>query len=85
LTDGGWWIKNMNRLKGFTLIETLIYIGIFSIVALSLSGILWNTLQINSNQQAANEVDENLRYVMSVLNEKVRGSTAIVATTTPGV
>jgi len=38
-----------------------------------LIGILWNTLRINSNQQAANEVDENLRYVLSVLNEKVRG------------
>lgn len=67
----------VKKQKGFTLIETLIYIGIFSIVALSLSGILWNTLRINSNQQAANEVDENLRYVLSVLNEKVRGSIAI--------
>ena len=63
--------------KGFTLIETLIYVGIFSIVALSLTGILWNTLRVNSNQQAANEVDENLRYIMSVLGEKVRSSTMV--------
>lgn len=68
---------NMKNLKGFTLIETLIYVGIFSIVALSLTGILWNTLRVNSNQQAANEVDENLRYIMSVLGEKVRSSTMV--------
>src|SRR5574344_610178 len=67
----------MIKRNGFTLIETLIYIGIFSIVAVSLTGILWNTLSVNSNQQAANEVDENLRYVLSVLDEKVRSSTAI--------
>ena len=67
----------MIKRNGFTLIETLIYIGIFSVVAVSLTGILWNTLSVNSNQQAANEVDENLRYVLSVLDEKVRSSTAI--------
>ena len=67
----------MMKRNGFTLIETLIYIGIFSVVAVSLTGILWNTLSVNSNQQAANEVDENLRYVLSVLDEKVRSSTAI--------
>ncbi len=73
--------KKRHLVWGFTLIETLIYIGIFSVVAVSLTGILWNTLRVNSNQQAANEVDENLRYVMSVLNEKVRGSTAIDSAT----
>lgn len=69
--------QNYKLTKGFTLIETLIYVGIFSVVALSLTGILWNTLRVNSNQQAANEVDENLRYIMSVLGEKVRSSTVV--------
>ncbi len=71
----------MKKIKAFTLIETLIYVGIFSIVALSLTGILWNTLRVNSNQQAANEVDENLRYIMGVLSEKVRSSTVVDAAT----
>lgn len=68
--------KNKNN-KAFTLIEILIYTAIFSVVAAGIMGVTWNITKIHDTQIAQNEVDENIRYVMNLVNSKVRESIII--------
>ena len=73
-------MKNKNS-RGFSLMETLIYVAIFGTVASALMGIVWNITKIHSHQLAANEVDSNLRYVLNLINEKVREASLIDSAT----
>lgn len=63
--------------SGFTLIEILIYTAIFGVVAAGIIGVAWNITRLHTTQIASNEIDENLRYVMNLVNSKVRESTMI--------
>lgn len=69
------------RQRGVSLLETMIYIGIFSVVSIGVVGIFWNTLKVTTNQQAVNEVDENLRQAIAVIGDQVRSS-AVIQTAT---
>ncbi|HQQ38670.1 MAG TPA: prepilin-type N-terminal cleavage/methylation domain-containing protein, partial [bacterium] len=70
--------SSLNRSsKAFTLIEILIYTAIFSVVAAGIIGVAWNVTRIHTSQIAENEVDENLRYVMDLINSKVRDASII--------
>ncbi|HON22097.1 MAG TPA: prepilin-type N-terminal cleavage/methylation domain-containing protein, partial [Candidatus Paceibacterota bacterium] len=68
---------NNRSSKAFTLIEILIYTAIFSVVAAGIIGVAWNVTRIHTSQIAENEVDENLRYVMNLINSKVRDASII--------
>jgi len=63
--------------KAFTLIEVLIYTAIFSVVAAGIMGVAWNITRLHTTQIASNEVDENLRYIMNLVNSKVRKANII--------
>lgn len=69
--------KKFGFRKGQTLMEILIYVAIFGTVAASLVGIVWNVTKIHSYQLASNEVDSNLRYAMSLINDKIRGASSV--------
>ncbi|MCX8015963.1 MAG: prepilin-type N-terminal cleavage/methylation domain-containing protein [Patescibacteria group bacterium] len=64
--------------KAFTLIEILIYTAIFGVVAAGIIGVAWNITRLHTTQIASNEIDENLRYVMNLVNSKVREASLIV-------
>ncbi|MDE2101255.1 MAG: prepilin-type N-terminal cleavage/methylation domain-containing protein, partial [Patescibacteria group bacterium] len=57
--------KERNSQKAFTLVELLIYIGIFSVVAGLVLGILNSTIRSNQAEVANNEVTTQLNTVLT--------------------
>ena len=54
-------MKNNQKL-GFTMIEMLIALGIFSVIALGLYGVFWNAIQINQRAEVVNGVYREARW-----------------------
>ncbi|MEK9154695.1 MAG: hypothetical protein AAB596_01325 [Patescibacteria group bacterium] len=65
-------------LTGFTLIEFLIYIGIFAVSAGLITGILITILKINQKESASVEVTSQLNFVIQTINRLVKESSAII-------
>ncbi len=69
--------------KGFSLIETLLYLAILSVVGALMTGILTNVVRINIQETSGNEVTSQLNSVMQNINSLVRQSSYIeIATST---
>lgn len=73
--------------KGFSLIEVLIYISIFSVAAVFLVAILMAVVKIQTRQSSANEINQQLTFVANTIRTLVQESsnvetTAGTATTT---
>ncbi|MDE2099939.1 MAG: prepilin-type N-terminal cleavage/methylation domain-containing protein, partial [Patescibacteria group bacterium] len=58
-------VKKPASTPGFTLVELLIYIGIFSVVAGLVLGILNSTIRSNQAEVANNEVTTQLNTVLT--------------------
>lgn len=63
--------------KGFTLVELLVYVGIFSIVSVFLTGILITTLRVQDKNVSGNEVNSQLNLVLQTTQRLVRESSLI--------
>ncbi|EKD23892.1 MAG: cell wall surface anchor family protein [uncultured bacterium] len=73
----------MKSTRGFSLLETLLYIAIFAIVGGSLFGILTNVVRVSTTQVSNDEVTSQLQFAMETVTRLVRESSAIeIATTT---
>lgn len=70
-------MKTAKNLKGFTLIEMLIYIAIFAIVAGLLIGILSTVTRVQNRETAAAEITQQLEFVMQNIQRYVRESSNI--------
>ncbi len=66
--------KEHNSQKAFTLVELLIYIGIFSVVAGLVLGILNSTIRSNQAEVANNEVTTQLNTVLTDIQNQVNQS-----------
>ena len=66
--------KERNSQKAFTLVELLIYIGIFSVVAGLVLGILNSTIRSNQAEVANNEVTTQLNTVLTDIQNQVNQS-----------
>jgi type II secretory pathway pseudopilin PulG len=64
--------------KGFTLVELLVYVGIFAIVAGLMVGILTTTLKVNQRESASAEATSQLNFVMQTIQRLTRESSAII-------
>ena len=69
--------KERNSQKAFTLVERLIYIGIFSVVAGLVLGILNSTIRSNQAEVANNEVTTQLNTVLTDIQTQVSQSSNI--------
>lgn len=71
--------KNLFSSKslGFSLIEVLVYVAIFGTVSAGIMGVVWNVTKVHTQQIASNEVDQNLSYAMTLVNQKVRDASMI--------
>ena len=75
----------MKRTRGFSLLETLLYLAIFAIIGGSLFGILTNVVRISTQEISGDEVSGQLQFAMETVSRLVRESSAIeTATTTTG-
>jgi len=55
-------IQRQGKAKGFTLIEALVSLGLFSIVVVSASGVILSVISSNRKNQAISSVVNNLNY-----------------------
>lgn len=74
--------SDFRLLKGFTLIEILVYIGVLSIILVSvLSFLIWSA-HSNTKIAVMRETLDNARRAMEVLNSEIRESKSIYTPTT---
>lgn len=62
---------------GFSLLETLLYLGIFAIIGGSLFGILTNVVRVSTREITSDEVASQLQFAMETVSRLVRESSAI--------
>lgn len=67
----------MNKTKGFTLIEFVIYIAIFTSLALLLMNIFSNFVKIQNRQNFLNNLTQEFNFVSSVIERLVKNSSLI--------
>src|SRR5438067_4427716 len=75
--------RNFNQ-KGFTLIEFLMYMGIFSILIVSLFQILTSVLDIQAESQATSSVDEDGKFILSRLAYDIQRASAVAVPVSRG-
>ena len=75
-------MKLLNKIKGFTLMELLIYVGIFSIAAGLLTGVLFTVLKVQQKESSSTEVTQQLNFVMQTIQRLVKESSAIIVNST---
>lgn len=63
--------------KGFTLLELLIYVGIFAIVAGTFVGILTITLRVQGTQIGVVEISNQLNFAIQTIQRYIRESSTI--------
>lgn len=67
----------MRKLKGFTLIEIVLYIGLASLVFLSISSLFSTLLQSSLKSRAISEVESNSVQIIQQITQTVRNATSI--------
>ncbi len=68
--------KQQNNNAGFTLIELMVSISVFSIVVVLMSGMLVTSLRGQEKGFTAQNVADNIRYAMEVMAKEVRMGSA---------
>ena len=71
--------SNLQPNKGFTLIELIIYIGIVSIILVSISYLIIDLISGQSSNTARQEVNQNVRFISSVISRDIRAAQAIAS------
>lgn len=69
-------VKN-NKQKGFTLVEFMIYIGIFSVMAISILGLAGTILQPKVKVMVINEVEKQGAQVIQQVTQTIRNAEGI--------
>jgi len=69
---------------GFTLIELVIYIGVLSILLVSLSSVFTSIIDVQLDSTSTSSVNQDGRYLLSKLLYDVKSSSSIVIPATPG-
>lgn len=64
-------------MKGFTLLELLIYIAIFSVLALASSSLLWQITKNNNQNYILVELEDNARFCLKKISQTIRQAQAI--------
>lgn len=62
---------------GFSLMELLLYVGIFAVIAVVLSGIFLVVIRVQQRESSSAEVTEQLNFVMQTFQRLVRESSNI--------
>lgn len=68
----------MGKKSGFTLVELLLYVGIFAILAVAFSSILITFTRVNVNQSAMNELSSQMNFVLQTIQRLVSEGSLVV-------
>lgn len=64
-------------MRGFTLIEVIIYVAILAIILFFIGGFIFNGVNSSSKIQAWQEVNDNGRYITNKILEAVQSSQGV--------
>lgn len=78
-------LNNSRFPRGVTLVELLIYMGIFSIFLLVLTDMFVSILELRKESEAVSAVDIDSRYLLSRLAYDISRATSITTPATSGV
>lgn len=67
-------LKTLNYSKGFTIVEVLVTSVIFSIIALSVTGIFVRTLDLQRRSAASQKIQDNALFVLESMSREIRVS-----------
>lgn len=75
----------MNKQKGLTLIEVIIYVAILGMVSTTLLTMSINMMSLKSKGVAQQELASSLRYISQKINYEIRNAKAIATTTASSI
>lgn len=67
-----------NQLKGFSLIELLVVISIFSILAVVVTQVITTSLRSSTKSRSIIQVRENVNFAQSIIERKIRSARSVV-------
>ena len=67
-------MKQFKHQQGFTLVEVLVTSFIFSVIALTVSGLFIQTLAVERRTFASQKIQENGLYIMELMSREIRVS-----------
>ena len=70
-------MQKTKTLAGFTLFETILYIALFSLMAVAVLQFAWNTLDLGTKGQSFRQVHSEARFVSMRLNNLIRESEGV--------
>ncbi len=70
-------IRNLNLTKGFTLIETIIYISIISVFLVSVIQFSTNAIRSGEKARVIHEVQQNARFGLERVAREIRASDGV--------
>ncbi|MEI8097144.1 MAG: type II secretion system protein [Candidatus Moraniibacteriota bacterium] len=65
------------KLRGFSLFEVILYLGLFSMMATALLQFSWNVLDLGTKDRTARQVFSDARFITERLNSFVRSAESI--------
>ena len=66
--------KNLNSQKGFTIVEVLVSAFVFSIIAITVSGLFVQVLALERRAFASQKIQENGLFIMEFMSREIRVS-----------
>lgn len=78
-------ISKIAKIKGFTLVELLIGLGIFSMLLLVLIQLFTAILDVEFDTEATSSVQEDSKYLFARFNYDIQRAEAIIVPTTYGI
>lgn len=67
----------MERLKGFTIVELMVVMGIFGIISSVVVTIYFQLVQASNRASIAAEVEQDASYAMEIMVREIRGASCI--------
>lgn len=74
-------LKIVRQRKGFTLIEALVYVAIFSVLVIAVGGLMLWTIRANTKARALRETADNVRHALEVISREVRQARSVYTPT----
>lgn len=75
----------MQRQKGFTLVEVLVYAGLTSILIGLFAGILITITRIQGQQSASTNISGEMNFLLSSIKRRINDATSVVVTSSSSI
>jgi type II secretory pathway pseudopilin PulG len=71
--------------KGFTLVELILYVAIFTLMMTSLIPFAWNIIGGGAKSTTQQEISSNARYVSEIIKYEIRRASGITSVTSTSI